>query len=607
MSAARAALVVAVDHHDDAKLRRLKAPRQDAEALAGVLSDPAIGGFDVELAVNRPEAELRRRLSRFFAERGRDDLLLLHFSCHGVKNDSGSLYFAAPDTDTAHLDATAIPAEFVDRLMTQSRSRRVVLMLDCCYGGAFSRGMARRAGDSADVQEPLNGTGRVVLTASSAMEFAWEGDDLQGEACPSVFTSALVRGLDTGEADRDGDQLVSVDELYQYLYEAVRRDNSAQTPGKFGSVEGDLYIARSRRPPQPAELPDELVAAMVSPSSDVREGAVRGLARLLEQPDVRMVAAARGALEAMVEDDSRRVSGAAAAALGVAQSAPVAASPPPPPPPAPVVELEPKAEPPTAVAVLEPVPPTVVAEAPPPRGRSRLPLALAVLAGAALVLACGLHWIGDSSLFNGSDSISGPGPLLGVVTLLVAAIGTPALILANRPRGLVLLPLLAGGACGVAIAGVDTSIVYDGGDALSKFGESSSPEGVILALIAAPVLFGAGLWAMLAGLPAGAVRRARDRGDIVAAVATVLSAVVLVAFTEGDAYAGGLLLIAAWILAPASLAVGSPERWPRAIVAGVSAAAAVYMVIFPNPREVGDLLGAALFAVAALAATYAQR
>ena len=41
-------------------------------------------------------AVLRRKVATFFADRGCDDLLLLHVSCDGLKDDSGQLYFAAP-------------------------------------------------------------------------------------------------------------------------------------------------------------------------------------------------------------------------------------------------------------------------------------------------------------------------------------------------------------------------------------------------------------------------------------------------------------------------------------------------------------------------------
>jgi uncharacterized caspase-like protein len=204
----RYALIVANGTYGDAKLSRLRTPTRDAEELARVLRDPAIGDFDVELALDEPEAVLRRRIAAFFADRVRDDLLLLHFSCHGLKDDSGQLYFAATDTEVAHLDATAVSAEFVSRQMTRSRSRKVVALLDCCYSGAIARGLRFRGGDQVDLDDHLGGHGRVILTASSAMEYAFEGEELTGSGNPSVFTTAVVKGLETGEADRDQDHRI---------------------------------------------------------------------------------------------------------------------------------------------------------------------------------------------------------------------------------------------------------------------------------------------------------------------------------------------------------------------------------------------------------------
>ena len=102
---------------------------------------------------NEPESVLRRKIATFFATAARDDLLLLHFSCHGLKDDSGQLYFAATDTEVAHLDATALSAEFVSRQMTRSRSRKVVALLDCCYSGAIARGLRFRGGDQVDLDD----------------------------------------------------------------------------------------------------------------------------------------------------------------------------------------------------------------------------------------------------------------------------------------------------------------------------------------------------------------------------------------------------------------------------------------------------------------------
>ena len=84
--------------------------------------------------------------------------------------------------------------------MSRSRSRRVVLLLDCCYAGAFERGLTARAGAEVGIEFQFGGRGRAVITASSAMEYAFEGDELADtrELAPSVFTGALVPGPGNG-------------------------------------------------------------------------------------------------------------------------------------------------------------------------------------------------------------------------------------------------------------------------------------------------------------------------------------------------------------------------------------------------------------------------
>ena len=78
----------------------MRAPSRDAEALSKVLGTPAVGGFDVELLKDADETTIRRRIDDFFSERRYDDLLLLHFSGHGIKDQNGHLHLAARDTAT---------------------------------------------------------------------------------------------------------------------------------------------------------------------------------------------------------------------------------------------------------------------------------------------------------------------------------------------------------------------------------------------------------------------------------------------------------------------------------------------------------------------------
>ena len=222
MAERRLALVVATDRYNDESLRQLAAPAADAKALADVLGDPELGSFEVDILSNATSSAVAEHVERLLVERRPSDLVLLHFSCHGLKDDSGELYLAATNTKPQYLASTAVDAALVNRLIRRTRAQRVVLLLDCCYGGAFERGVVARAGDDMNIGEQFavgdpvgGGRGRVVITASSAMEYAFEGARLAtGEGpAPSVFTGALVEGIKTGAADRNQDGQVDVDEI----------------------------------------------------------------------------------------------------------------------------------------------------------------------------------------------------------------------------------------------------------------------------------------------------------------------------------------------------------------------------------------------------------
>jgi hypothetical protein len=157
-----------------------------------------------------------------------------------------------------------------------------------------------------------------VLTATDATQFAWEGDQIIGQAEHSLFTHFLVEGLRSGEADQDRDGWISLDEWYDYVFERVVIATPKQTPGKWSyKQQGELAIARNSRFSRfkPTDLPLELLDLIASRDAAQREAAIRWLSHLLAGAAPGPAVAAREALQRLVDDDSRRVATAAARAL----------------------------------------------------------------------------------------------------------------------------------------------------------------------------------------------------------------------------------------------------------------------------------------------------
>jgi tetratricopeptide (TPR) repeat protein len=260
-SGRRSALLVATDRYEDEGFTQLRAPAGDAAALAEVLGDPEIGGFEVQPPLlNQPEGVVRREIDGFLDSARLGDTVLLYISGHGVLSQNGQLFFAMVDTLLGRLRSTAVPGSFVHDVMTHSRAHRKVLILDCCHSGAFTRGMSPKSDRQVHVGDRFQGRGHVTLTASDELEYALEEDHVEslgGAQANSLFTRLLVEGLRSGEADVNGDGLVSVDELYEYVFDHMRGRTANQTPGIEGVVRGEIIIAsaRIRARPDPAGEP----------------------------------------------------------------------------------------------------------------------------------------------------------------------------------------------------------------------------------------------------------------------------------------------------------------------------------------------------------------
>jgi len=227
---AKVALLIGVSEYEPG-LNNLPAAVKDIAAMQRVLQDPEMGGFDqVKLLANPDPQAMQYEIETLFSGRSKDDLVLLFFSGHGIKDDSGRLYFATQITrknDKGDLiRATAVPTSFVHDIMNTSRCKRQAIILDCCFSGAFDPALQAKDGGSVDLRSQLGAEGRVVLASSSSTEYSFEqqGSDL------SLYTRYLVEGIETGAGDRNEDGFVSVLELHEYAASKVQETAPKMTP-----------------------------------------------------------------------------------------------------------------------------------------------------------------------------------------------------------------------------------------------------------------------------------------------------------------------------------------------------------------------------------------
>jgi 8-oxo-dGTP pyrophosphatase MutT (NUDIX family) len=228
------------DELDKENLKDLHCPENDVDGLGKVLASER-GEFDVLPLKNEPSHKILRELQRKVKQAEADDLLLIYYAGHGKPNKSGILHLTTFDTVLAELESSAISINRVYEILDTAKCKKIVILLDCCFSGAAKEGFRGTIDDK--LQQLNNSRGTYLITASTKEQLAYESAaDGYG-----LFTKHLIVGLETGEADKDGDGWVSMNELYDYVQSHVVAENPAQQPTKHVKEErGGLLIMKSR-------------------------------------------------------------------------------------------------------------------------------------------------------------------------------------------------------------------------------------------------------------------------------------------------------------------------------------------------------------------------
>jgi transposase-like protein len=223
---------------------------EDAVSFSNILS-PIWGQDHVRLLTNSQatKANIRAAILDWLAPlENSGDVVLFYFAGHG-QLDGSSETICPYDTLTTSW-ANNIYGNELDTWLGNLQSGKQVVILDCCYSGAFiNRGRGVKFDSSAtgvpsDFVKQLSESGRVVLTSSTGTETSWDTEALRH----GVFTYYLLKAFSWLEVvDSNGDGYISAEELFEYAQpRAVAYtntfDSTTQHPQMSDGYSGGLNL-----------------------------------------------------------------------------------------------------------------------------------------------------------------------------------------------------------------------------------------------------------------------------------------------------------------------------------------------------------------------------
>ncbi|MBE9069269.1 caspase family protein [Leptolyngbya cf. ectocarpi LEGE 11479] len=245
----RWAFLVGINEYDDPGYGELEFCVDDVKTLGQLLSTDL--GFEKVVSIydNPPVPRYKPTRSAVKTELqlicdlvGPDDLLLVHFACHGIQVDNQPCLVTS-EVRSYNPKDDVLPVAEVETLMRGSGARCKVLLLDACHTGVD---MGRDLADPEFIRHVYEqAEGFALIAASTAQQKAYE---IAGHG---VFTHYLLNAL-SGKADGYPEQIyrkgfVSVQDVQAYVLNNIKRWNQGtgqvQTPTARTEGFGDIVLA----------------------------------------------------------------------------------------------------------------------------------------------------------------------------------------------------------------------------------------------------------------------------------------------------------------------------------------------------------------------------
>ncbi len=214
----------------------------DAYQLYAFLKSPQGGALpDDQLRLLIDEDATYRNISdamhTILLKADENDVIVFYFSGHGLQGSFLPIDYDGYNNQLRHED--------IKETLERSRAKHKLVLADACHSGSL---LSPRTPMQSDLRrfykafENTNG-GMALMMSSKGEEYSLEDGGLRS----GIFSHFLVRGL-KGEADRDGDLIVSVQELFSYVHQQVRLyTGNVQTPTLTGDFDARMPVAVVRQ------------------------------------------------------------------------------------------------------------------------------------------------------------------------------------------------------------------------------------------------------------------------------------------------------------------------------------------------------------------------
>ncbi|WP_326623258.1 caspase family protein [Streptomyces decoyicus] len=163
------------------------------------------------------------------------DTLLVYFAGHGLLEETrGDLFLGLPHSEQGR-SYTGVPYSALRDVVLTGRSKRHVVILDCCFSG---RALGTMSGPAA-IADQAEIEGSYLLAASPETSFALAPE---GETY-TAFTGELLRLLHEGVPD--GPDLLDLDTVYNIMRAALRAKGRPLPQKRDRNTAGQLALSRN--------------------------------------------------------------------------------------------------------------------------------------------------------------------------------------------------------------------------------------------------------------------------------------------------------------------------------------------------------------------------